>query len=866
MKKIYFVLILLAISPFIKGNIYVVITTADTGNGSFRWAINQWINDPYADTIIFNIPTSDPGYSSATGVWTISPDSTLPYVVKTTVIDATSQSQNQGNTNPDGPEILIDGQGLLNWALCIISDNSVVKGFIFGDFNYCIIISAYSGISTNNTIRENYIGIDFSGDNAFPNTMGIYMDSGTTGNTITQNVISGNTMAGVVIDKSDCHFITGNIIGGNAEGTAAVPNGDGVMLNEANYNVIGGSSAAERNILSGNTNTGILMNNLCKHNTVKGNYIGTDISGMQILSNYTGLLLQSQSNSNTIGGLTSNERNVISGNTEIGLYIESSDSNKISANYIGPDASGNDAIAIGDSLVQGNGIELNVTAKYNVTGGYTAGERNIISGNRVYGFIYYGNCSYNPLIGNYIGTDVTGNSSLPNATGICMDAASNHNLIEKNLLSGNMSYGIFIVTNGTYYNELKGNLIGTNAAGTDTVPNDIGLIIAGGARYNIIGGLNASDRNIISGNRYDGIEMADQKTDSNQIIGNYIGTDITGTLRLSNSIGIGISTNPKHNLISNNLISGNKRMGMVIYENADSNKVISNKIGTAANGTSDLGNGSAGIAIAYGPKYNIIGEVNFGNIIAFNDSGGVVIADALTKYNRISANSMWSNTGMGIELFPPMSNANDAGDVDMGPNDMMNYTVIISAEHNSTMGYTIVKGTLDTHDPELCTVELFKAAANFFSHGDGKIYLGSVMPDASGNFCDTVTGIINGEIITATATDELMNTSEFCANYTVTVYVSVDESEIIEENISIYPNPSNGPASLIFTSGENQMVQIKIMNCLGQVIEGINTIHCFKGFNKISINNNNSLTAGLYILNLHSEKSDKTIKFKIIKK
>jgi parallel beta-helix repeat protein len=863
MKKLYVLILLLVFSSLIKGNTYTVINADDNGTGSLRWAINQWVNSPGADTINFNIPTSDAGYNTSTGVWTISPDSTLPYIYKTTVIDATTQTLNQGNTNPSGPEILIDGQGTLTWALCIISDNSVVKGLILGGFNYSIIISAYTGYSTNNTISENYIGIDYSGTTAFPNSMGVYMDQGTYGNTITNNVISGNTMAGIVMDKTSSNIITGNLVGSNATGTLSVPNGDGIMLNETNYNTIGGSTSNERNILSGNTNSGIMLNNLCRHNEIKGNYIGTDISGMQTLSNYTGVLMQSQSNSNTIGGLTSSERNVISGNTEIGVYIESSDSNKIAANYLGPDASGLSAFAIGDSLIQGNGLELNVTAKYNVTGGYTAGERNVISGNRVYGFIYYGNCSYNPLIGNYIGTDATGNASLPNATGICVDASSNHNLMEKNVLSGNMSYGIFIVTHGTNYNELKGNFIGTNAAGTDTVPNDIGLIIAGGARYNIIGGTGATDRNIISGNRYDGIEMADQKTDSNQIVGNYIGTDITGSIRLGNSIGIGIATNPKHNFFSSNVISGNKRMGMVIYENADSNIVVSNKIGTAANGTSDLGNGSAGLAIAYGPKYNIIGEVNYGNIIAFNDSGGVVIADADSKYNKISGNSIWNNLGMGIELFPPMSNSNDAGDGDLGPNDLMNYPVISSAEYNSSMGYTIIKGTLDTHSPELCTVELFKAAANFFSHGDGKTYLSSVTPDAGGFFCDTVTGITSGEVLTATATDELMNTSEFSANFSVTVSIPTID---VQETIVLYPNPSNGPVNLNITSATEQIVQVKIVNCLGQVVVESKNFHCVSGSNIILLNTDNSLPTGIYIVNLKTEKFSKTIKLIINQK
>ncbi|MFA4851524.1 MAG: NosD domain-containing protein, partial [Bacteroidales bacterium] len=716
-----------------------------------------------------------------------------------------------------------------------------------------------------NTISDNYIGIDYSGDAAYPNNVGIYMDQNTYGNIISNNVISGNIMAGILFDKSDSNFARGNKIGTNASGNAAIPNSDGIMLNNAEHNTIGGTTVAEKNIISGNINTGMLLNDHSNHNIIKGNYIGTDYTGLQMMSNYTGVLIQSQSNNNTIGGTSANDRNVISGNTEIGIYIESSDSNKISANYVGPDASGNAAFAIGDSLVQGNGIELNVTAKYNTVGGYTAGERNVISGNRVYGFIYYGNCTHNPLIGNYIGTNAIGTASLPNATGICMDASSNHNLIQNNLLSGNVSYGIFIVTTGTNYNEVKGNLIGTNAAGTDTIPNDIGLVIAGGARYNIIGGINSLDKNIISGNRYDGIEMADQKTDSNQVIGNYIGTDITGTLKIPNSIGIGVATNPKHNLISNNLISGNKRMGIVIYEHADSNKVICNKIGTAINGTSDLGNGSAGIAIAYGPKWNIIGEPGYGNIIAFNDSGGVVVADADTKYNKISANSMWNNIGMGIELFPQMSNANDAGDNDTGPNDLMNYPVISSAEYNNSMNYTIVMGNLDTHHPELCTVELFKAQANFFAHGDGKVYLGYAIPDTTGYFCDTITGIINGEQLTATATDELMNTSEFSANFTVTLFISVNDKENVKNEFYIFPNPSNGNSYLVFSSEENQNVQIEIMNCNGQFIARYENIQCDAGVNKFEIGNDIALSDGIYLIKLHINNSDYFTKLVIIK-
>ena len=122
MKKFHTLLILLLFTQLSRSSTYVVTNTNDNGNGSLRWAINQWIYSPDPDTITFNIPTGDPGYNAATGLWTISPDSTLPYIVKSTVIDATTQTSNQGNTNPNGPEIMINGQNLLDFAFCILTN------------------------------------------------------------------------------------------------------------------------------------------------------------------------------------------------------------------------------------------------------------------------------------------------------------------------------------------------------------------------------------------------------------------------------------------------------------------------------------------------------------------------------------------------------------------------------------------------------------------------------------------------------------------------------------------------------------------------------------------------------------------------
>ena len=217
------------------------------------------------------------------------------------------------------------------------------------------------------------------------------------------------------------------------------------------------TSASERNIISGNTAAAILINGTgANNNTVIGNYIGIDSSGTIAISNHYGVIIKADADKNTVGGNTAAERNVISANWEIGVYIEASDSNVVSGNFIGTDYTGSSSfsIGIGDTLIQANGVEINTLSQYNTIGGNTSGERNIISGNRVYGAIYYGNVSQNAISGNYVGTDVSGSFAIPNATGICVDDASNNNIMENNLLSGNISYGLFIVTTGSYYNIL----------------------------------------------------------------------------------------------------------------------------------------------------------------------------------------------------------------------------------------------------------------------------------------------------------------------------------------------------------------------------------------------------------------------------
>src|SRR5262249_9594744 len=137
--------------------------------------------------------------------------------------------------------------------------------------------------------------------------------------------------------------IQGNYIGTNAAGTAAVPNqANGVEI-QGDNNLIGGTTAAARNVISGNTGRGLLLDgNGAVFNLGEGNYVGTESAGMLAVANgANGISMINAANNNTIGGPSAGQGNVISGNQVGGLTIElSSTGNTVQGNLIGVAADG----------------------------------------------------------------------------------------------------------------------------------------------------------------------------------------------------------------------------------------------------------------------------------------------------------------------------------------------------------------------------------------------------------------------------------------------------------------------------------------------------------------------------------------------
>jgi hypothetical protein len=458
-------------------------------------------------------------------------------------------------------------------------------------------------------------------------------------------------------------------------------------------------------------------------NLIQGNYIGTDITGTVDLGNLgNGLQLENSSN-NIIGGAAPGAGNLISGNNGIGINIFRGADNQISGNYIGTDVSG--SAALGNSF-QGVGISA---SSGNIIGGATPGARNVISGNF--------------------------------SAGISISASSALN----ETAAGN---------------QVKGNYIGINAAGTAALGNrGDGIHIT--ASDNSIGGVAPGERNVISGNVGSGVKITGPEASRNQIQGNYIGADASGSSAVGNFSGVELIS-ASHTLIggttagARNVISGNRSAGVAVYDSWQStgNLVQGNLIGTQADGAGRLGNAGNGVVFFNIASGNAVGgaESGAGNTIAFNGGDGVHLdADAGLMFprggNAVRGNSIFLNGRLGIDIRTVQDGVtpNDPGDADMGPNGRQNFPVITSAATGG--GVTALDGTLNSSANASFAVDLFSNdVCDPSGNGEGERFIGSIVvgTDGGGNasfsFKPSVSVPVN-EFITATATDSSGNTSEF---------------------------------------------------------------------------------------------------------
>ncbi len=316
-----------------------VTTTADTGLGSLRNCITYANSNP-GITIRFDIATPENRAAGADSWWGITPASPLPPVTADNiVIDATTQTTNQGDTNSSGPEIEIDGAGAgaaaVGLEIAASSSGNTIRGFAIGNF----AVNGILLLGGSNTVAGNYLGLSADGTTtAANNTNDVAQNGGirveSAGNTIggtadaDRNVVSGNFYTGITLIGAGAtgNEIYGNYIGLDASGTLDRGNADeGIDLQFASSNTIGGPLAGERNVISGNGSDGIEIDD-SDLNVVQNNYIGTDYTGVFLLPNdRDGIDINEEggdgSSGNLIGGTGANEGNLIRGNGIYGIQV-----------------------------------------------------------------------------------------------------------------------------------------------------------------------------------------------------------------------------------------------------------------------------------------------------------------------------------------------------------------------------------------------------------------------------------------------------------------------------------------------------------------------------------------------------------------
>jgi hypothetical protein len=222
----------------------------------------------------------------------------------------------------------------------------------------------------------------------------------------------------------------------------------------------------------------IIFGNGATGNTVSGNYIGTHASGTVDLGNTSdGVLICNGAQNNTIGGDEPAERNVISGNdfSGVSIYGSGARDNTVSGNYIGTDANGTTDLGNYHGVWIGNG------AQNNTIGGDADDERNVISGNDTWGVSISGSdTTGNTVSGNYIGTDASGTADLGNGwDGVRIARGAQNNTVgPDNLIAHNGDDGVEVDGSSTTGNTITQNSIFSNSQGIDLVDGANGNIAA----------------------------------------------------------------------------------------------------------------------------------------------------------------------------------------------------------------------------------------------------------------------------------------------------------------------------------------------------------------------------------------------------
>jgi CSLREA domain-containing protein len=378
----------------------------------------------------------------------------------------------------------------------------------------------------------------------------------------------------------------------------------------------------------------------------------------------------------------------------------------------------------------------------------------------------------NSIVGCFVGTDPSGYYAAPkrvnNGHGIHVEQDAPATVVgspdpaDRNVISGNAQSGVGLWHNGTDGGLVQGNVIGLSPAGDRAIPNKRhGVDLNFGVSDTLVGGPDAADRNLISGNLNSGVEISHTSlTTANTIEGNFIGTDATGeaaaTFTANHKSGVHLEDGASGNLVATNVIGGNRRAGVEIVDAGthgatQANVVRDNWIGVSRNGIA-IPNKEHGVEVE--SSSNVIGP---GNVIADNEGAGIRSSASTAVGNRFTQNAIFDNTNIGIDLGARGVTKNDAGDVDDGANHLLNFPIMLQATGGLVSG-TACPG---------CTVELF-VSSPARTLRTGRTFAMAAVADADGTFSVSTLSLPIGTWITATSTDSSGSTSEFAAAKLVT--------------------------------------------------------------------------------------------------
>ncbi len=474
-----------------------------------------------------------------------------------------------------------------------------------------------------------------------------------TRNVISGNTAEGVRITGA---GTSGNTVEGNDIGTDETAMKAVGNQTGVGIDSgATANIIGGAVPAARNVISGNTTEGVRITGAgTSGNTVAGNDIGTDGTAMNAVANQTGVGIDSAATANIIGGIIAAASNVISGNRGDGVRISGAGTsgNTVEGNLIGICQCASGPAPLGND----RGVEIDSGATANLVGGTVAGAKNIISSNTTEGVRFTGSgTTGNVAEGNFIGTAVSGQTPLGNDTGVEIDSGAMANTIggsgaAGNVVSGNLTAGVVISGAGTSGNMVEGNTIGAGVSGQSALPNGTGVEIYFGATANTVGGSIGVTGNLISGNTNDGVLISDSGTSGNTVAGNLIGTGVSGQTILANANGVEITLGATANTVGGNIatarnvVSANTSNGVLISGGGTSgNTIEGNFIGTDITGQLALGN-VIGVLVIGGSATTIGGTTpGAGNVISGNITAGIEVNGAGTAGTKIEGNFIGAN-------------------------------------------------------------------------------------------------------------------------------------------------------------------------------------------------------------------------------